>query len=116
MPKNMELPEHLKFRNGQARRSKGLIMELPDARSVRLVDRHDIYHAQAAAMAVFKNHRVDPKECWLAYKFAKEFKVPQQLPAKIWEVAQLAANRALTEGWHNPNGAKVILSWKTEEN
>lgn len=67
--------------------------------------------AETAAFAVLGN--VDPAVAYAEYQrqFGELDGVDGMTGlAALWEKAESAANVALTEGWHNPNGGACTIS------
>ncbi len=88
------------------------------------VGEDDKDRAEAAALAVIKRAGTTVQDAfaefvrqwdWLATEEAEEQGKAQDYDdltglAAIWIEAEKAADRALTEGWHNPDGASCSIS------
>ena len=74
------------------------------------VQPEDRERAEAAALRVLGD--ADPAEAYDEYQ--RQFAVLDGIEgmtglAALWERAEAAANIALTEGWHNPNGGACTI-------
>ncbi len=75
------------------------------------VDQDDLNRAEAAAIAVLAD--TVPTVAYEEYQ--KQFVELDDIEgmtglAALWKKAESAANIALTEGWHNPNGGACTIS------
>lgn len=89
---------------------------------ISCVENDDKERAKAAASKILEafewleGHpiKIDPQEAYTAYKrymSDEEYLCTPQETILIaaWEAAENAADKALTEGWYNPNGANCSI-------
>jgi hypothetical protein len=75
------------------------------------VQADDIDRAERAALGILAGRNVDEVHAeyqrqWLEF----DDEAPMTGDALLWIEARNAADAALTEGWHNPNGASCSIS------